>query len=68
MSDKVQVLEVKEYIDDEGTLVQRIVFDVNGHDVQLVRLDHSEDLIVKVDSAVMELPVDQVDTFIRNRT
>jgi hypothetical protein len=63
----VKVIEVEEYIEN-GVIVSRAAFDVNGHDVQIVSYNHSENVGVKVDSTIIEMHIDHVDQFIKDRT
>ena len=64
----VTIIEETTFTDADGVLVDRLVVDVHGHDVQIVSYDKGPQVVVKVDEHVRQMNITQVDHFIRSNT
>jgi hypothetical protein len=71
MSKSLSVLptpQTESYVNKEGWLVERAVYPVPGHDVQIVRYNGDDSgVVVKVDQDLAQMPLSRADQFIRNR-
>lgn len=66
-SDDVKVVDVSEF-EQDGEIISRVVVDVHGHDVQILAYDNSPQVVVKVDGAVEQMHISEIDHFIRAHT
>jgi len=48
--------------------VNRLVLDVNGHEVQVLQYDESPTVIVYVDTTAQQMDISQAGKFIQDRT
>lgn len=60
--------EVAKFENEDGEQIERLAMLIEGHDVQMVRFDgNDEAVVVKVDDAVRQMPMNRVNRFILTR-
>lgn len=67
-ADDIKVIDVSEFKDADGVIIDRVVVDVHGHDVQILSYDNSPQVVVKVDERMEQMHITEIDHFIRSNT
>jgi hypothetical protein len=71
MSEKITVdfnREAVVFHNEMGELVERLAMLIGGHDVQILRFNGNDELImVKVDKSINIMPKEQINEFIKAR-
>ena len=62
------IVEVTAFVNADHEVIDRVVLDVNGHDVQVLAYDNSPQVVVMVDDAVEQMHISEIDHFIRSNT
>lgn len=62
------VIDVTSFVNTDDEVVDRVVLEVNDHDVQILAYDNSPQVVVKVDEQVEQMHISQIDHFIRSHT
>jgi len=64
----LSVLHTETFTNADGWKVERAVYDVPGHDVQMARYNGDNSaVVVKVDQDMRQMPLSKADAWIRNR-
>jgi hypothetical protein len=62
------ILRSDEFVNADGVLVQRVVYDVPGHDVQMACHNGvTSAVVVMVDNDMAQMPLSKADGYIRSR-
>jgi len=64
---KPKVLHHDKFKNHEGEEVNRLVLDVDSHNVQVLQYDDSPKVIVKIDEHMAQVDISQLETHIENK-
>lgn len=68
MNEPPKVIQHDTFTNPEGETVNRLVVDVNGHNVQVLQYDDSPRLLVKIDEHMAQVDESRVSEYVANRT
>ena len=63
-----KVIHADEFKNHEGENVNRLVLDVNGHNVQVIQYDKNPSVLVFVDTTAKIMDISKAEKFIASRT
>lgn len=59
-----KILHADKFINADGESVNRLVLDVDGHNVQVIQYDDGPNVVVYVDTAVTIIDIDEAGSLI----
>lgn len=64
----MNIVDISEFFQSSGELIQRCVLDIGGHIIQIIRYEYdNNDILVKVDHHIAHMSLPDVDEYVMSR-